>query len=49
MQILQAMLFIWENYSALEKKNKKLTADIAFLKLENGKYVEKERELEETI
>lgn len=43
------MLFIRENYSALEKKNKKLTADIAFLKLENGKYVEKERELEETI
>uniref|UniRef100_A0A803QH24 Integrase catalytic domain-containing protein n=1 Tax=Cannabis sativa TaxID=3483 RepID=A0A803QH24_CANSA len=43
------MLFIRENYPALEKKNKKLTADNAFLKLENGKYVEKERELEETI
>uniref|UniRef100_A0A803NKD5 Uncharacterized protein n=1 Tax=Cannabis sativa TaxID=3483 RepID=A0A803NKD5_CANSA len=48
-KILEAMLFIWQNYHVLEKKNKKLTADNAFLKLENGKYVEKERELEKTI
>ncbi|KAM6572210.1 hypothetical protein CsatA_016290 [Cannabis sativa] len=47
-KILQAMLFIRENYPALEKRTK-LTADNAFLKLENGKHVEKERELEETI
>ncbi|KAM6560473.1 hypothetical protein CsatA_029712 [Cannabis sativa] len=43
------MLFIQENYPVLEKKNKKLTVDNAILKLENGKYVEIERELEETI
>uniref|UniRef100_A0A803NHZ3 Transposase (putative) gypsy type domain-containing protein n=1 Tax=Cannabis sativa TaxID=3483 RepID=A0A803NHZ3_CANSA len=48
-KILQAMLFIQENYPVLEKKNKKLTVDNAILKLENGKYVEIERELEETI
>uniref|UniRef100_A0A803PI98 Uncharacterized protein n=1 Tax=Cannabis sativa TaxID=3483 RepID=A0A803PI98_CANSA len=48
-KILQVMLFIRENYPVLEKKNKKLIADNAFLKLENGKYVEKERKLEETI
>uniref|UniRef100_A0A803QIE7 Uncharacterized protein n=1 Tax=Cannabis sativa TaxID=3483 RepID=A0A803QIE7_CANSA len=47
-KILQAILFIRENYPALEKRTK-LTADNAFLKLENGKHVEKERELEETI
>uniref|UniRef100_A0A803PS72 Uncharacterized protein n=1 Tax=Cannabis sativa TaxID=3483 RepID=A0A803PS72_CANSA len=47
--ILQAMLFIRENYPTLEKKNKKLIADNASLKLENGKHVEIERELKETI
>uniref|UniRef100_A0A803PS85 Uncharacterized protein n=1 Tax=Cannabis sativa TaxID=3483 RepID=A0A803PS85_CANSA len=47
--ILQAMLFIRENYPTLEKKNKKLIADNASLKLDNGKHVEIERELKETI